>query len=273
MSYSKRATRRSPKLVIFLIDESTSMLENSGAEPKHVVVDRAVNSAIEQLVTVCNRAEGVRDFVELGVVGYGGRDRDNPTLRSLLNTRSGAWTAPLSAVAEMASVVDNKAQYVVSRPEGWTPMGAAVRLAGRLVNDWLVGHEDGPAPVIVNVTDGVPTDDDAPEGPVDAWAAKLEGLSTSDGACLLLNVGAPAVNGARIERSIFPTSAEIPTSQGADRLWRISSPLGEDLAPRAVQKGLLVAGSTASDRRLFAQGTDESLLDQIFDFGTEVRPH
>lgn len=273
MPYTKRATRRDPKLVVFLLDESTSMRDLSGTEPKHVVVDRAVNSAIEQLVTVCNRAEGVRDFVELGVVGYGGKDRENPHLRSLLKTRSGAWTAPLSAVADMASVVGNRAQYVVSEPEGWTPMGAAVRLAGRLVSDWLVGHEDSPAPVIVNVTDGVPTDDDAPEGPVDEWAKKLERLSTSDGGCLLINVGAPAMNGERLERSIFPQGAEIPQAQGAQRLWSLASPLADELAPRAVQKGLLAPGAVAGDRRLFAQGTDETLLDRIFDFGTEVRPH
>lgn len=273
MPYTRRGTRRDPKLVIFLIDESTSMLDKSGAEPKHVLVDRCVNSAIEQLVTICNRADGVRDYAELSVIGYGGRDRESPVLRSLLSTPSGAWTASLSAVAEMASVIDGRATYVTSQPDGWTPMGAAIRLAGRLVSDWLVEHGDSPAPVIVNVTDGVPTDDDAPEGPVDEWATKLAKLSTSDGSCLLLNVGAPTVNGDVLERSIFPSGAELPDVQGAKRLWGLASELPDELAPRASRLGLLPSNASAAGRRLYAQGTDQTLLEKIFDFGTEVRPH
>jgi len=272
MAYDKRGTRNAPKLVIFLIDESTSMQEITAGEPKHIVVDRCVNSAIEQLVTICNRADGVRDYAELAVVGYGGRDREAPTLRSLLPTTSGAWTAPLSAVAEMATVVDDRAQYVTSVPNGWTPMGAAIRLAGRLVSDWLVEHPDSPAPVIVNVTDGLPTDDDAAEGPVDEWAKKLEQLATTDGSCLLINVNAGAF-GVTLDRCIFPAEGEVPDSEGATRLWSFSSNLPEELVSRAARLGLIPQTAISDGRKLYAQGTDEPLLERIFDFGTEVRPH
>jgi hypothetical protein len=271
--FSKRGTRREPKFLIFLIDESTSMLESSGAEPKHVVVDRCVNGAIEQLVTICNRADGVRDYAQLAVIGYGGQNRTVPTLRSLLNTRNGAWTASLSEVAATATVVNGRAKYVASAPDGWTPMGAAIRLAGRLVNDWLMEHNDSPAPVIVNITDGMPTDDEAPEGPMEEWAAKLESLRTIDGECLLINVGAPGASGEYVHSCVFPTQDELPPVQGALRLWSSASPLPEELLQRATRLGLVPPGSAAAGRRLYAHGTDVTLLEKIFDFGTEVRAH
>jgi len=171
----------------------------------------------------------------------------------------------------MATVQDGRALYVTSSPGGWTPMGAAIRLAGRLVSDWLGQHPDSPAPVIVNITDGVPTDDESPEGPVDVWAEKLPTLSTVDGPCLLINVGAPEAEA--LDRCVFPTAAELPQVEGTDRLWQMASPLPDELAPRAVRLGLLPQGVTAEGRRLYAHGTDETLLEKIFDFGTEVRPH
>jgi hypothetical protein len=267
-----RGTRHDPKLIIFLIDESTSMTGLCAGVPKHTVVDRCVNSSIEQLVTVCNRADGVRDYAELAVVGYGGNDKEAPVLRSLLATSSGSWTASLSAVAAMAAVEDGRARYFTSTPEGWTPMGAAIRLGGRLVSDWLETHPNSPAPVIVTISDGVPTDDEVPEGPVDAWAAKLPMLATEDGPCLLINVGAPQADA--LARCVFPTDLELPQVEGTQRLWQMASPLPDELVPRAMRLGLLPQDTkSAEGRRLYAHGTDETVLEKIFDFGTEVRPH
>jgi hypothetical protein len=275
MNYKMRATRKHPKLIIFLVDESTSMGLTYGGERKHVWVDRCINTAIRNLVWQCDEADGVRDWVHLAVIGYGGVDPNTPFVRSLLSTS--AWILPISTIAEtLIGKQDGLALYVESKPNGWTPMASAMKLAGTLASDWVEQHEDSPAPVILNVTDGVPTDDNAPDGPVEKWVEQLNGLATLDGPVLLMNAGVPDVDD-QLARSIFPTSGELPApelrySAQVRRLWQLASPLPTELLQNAIESKLLPDGSSAEGRRMYVHVSDPADLGQLFDFGTQLGP-
>ena len=265
-----RATRKYPKLIVFMVDESNSMGDLYGGEKKHLWVDRCINTAIRNLVWMCDSADGVRDWVHIAALGYGGSDRDNPYVRSLFSQPD--WVLPISQIATalVGKDVDDLALYIESKPDGWTPMGSAMKLAGSIVKDWVEQRSDAPAPVIINVTDGMPTDDDSDDGPVEKWVAAFDELETSDGPVLLMNAGVP--NGAeQLNHCLFPAGDEVPELDGVQRLWKLASPLPEELVANAVARNLLPKGAGADGRRMYVHVSNPAELSQLFDFGTEIR--
>lgn len=274
MRYTMRATRKFPKLIVFMVDESLSMGDLYGAEEKHLWVDRCINTAIRNLVWMCDSVNGVRDWVHIVALGYGGSDKENPYVRSLFSEPD--WVLPISRIAPalVGKDVDDLALYIESKPDGWTPMGSAMKLAGSIVKDWVEQRSDSPAPVIINVTDGLPTDDESADGPVEKWVAAFDELKTTDGAVLLMNAGVPnAIE--RLDPCLFPVTYEVPELIGVQRLWKLASPLPEELVANAVARKLLPNGATAEGRRMYVHVSNPAELSQLFDFGTEIAngPH
>lgn len=307
--YRASAQTPSPKLAIFLVDESTSMTERFGQLPKSEVVDLSVNAALHALINLNNTAGGIKDRMYVSVLGYGGDDRNSPEVYRLFERQADDFTQdepflPLSAIQAMSKeVVDGRKAFVRSRPDGWTPMAMAVKVAGTVIHDWvrwrlaIRGNADGtenprfplPAPVIINVTDGLPSDDDAEWGPIDKWVTQLQRgacypevssgrpISLIDGPPLLLNVGVPT-NSGNLPTLVLPTESELPRdssdeSAGVRRLWRLASPLHPNLLRTAIAKGVLPSGSSHEGRRLYANaGASATILDKIFDFGTYDQP-
>jgi len=270
-----RATRKYPKLIVCMVDESTSMGELYSGEKKQVWVDRCINTAIRNLVWMCDSADGVRDWVHIAALGYGGPDRNSPYVRSLFSQPD--WVLPISRVAGalVGKDADELALYIESSPDGWTPMASAMKLTGSIVKDWVEQRSDAPAPVIINVTDGLPTDDESSDGPVERWVAALDELETTDGPVLLMNAGVPDAD-EQLEPCLFPTSADLPEIDQVQRLWKLASPLPEELVPNAVARGLLPRGADAGGRRMYVHVSNPAELSQLFDFGTEIRadgPH
>ena len=76
MPYTAEISRTNPSCFLFLVDQSSSMLEPFGAQPdkqKAEGVADAINRLLQNVVIKCAKSEGVRDYFYVGILGYGGR--------------------------------------------------------------------------------------------------------------------------------------------------------------------------------------------------------
>ena len=76
MPYSAEISRTNPTALLFLLDQSSSMLEPFGGQPdksKAEGVADALNRLLQNIVLKCAKADGIRDFFHVGMISYGGR--------------------------------------------------------------------------------------------------------------------------------------------------------------------------------------------------------
>src|SRR2546427_6684066 len=83
MSYQAQISRISPTAFLFVVDQSGSMADkmSSGRSKAEFVAD-ALNRTLVNLVTRCSKSEGVRDYFDVGVIGYSGTTVGNGDRKS-----------------------------------------------------------------------------------------------------------------------------------------------------------------------------------------------
>jgi hypothetical protein len=225
------------------------------------------------LVTNCSKADGVRNYFDLGVLGYGGAGVANGLGGALasddLHAIAAVADAPLR-VEERSRAVDDGAGGIVEQKtkfpvwfepknEGGTPMRAALTRAAELLAEWCDAHPHSYPPTILHVTDGEATDGDPEE-----IAEALRELHTGDGQSLLFNLHVTTKGGREV---IFPGGDDALVDDYARMLFRMSSPLPPHLAKLAGDKGY----SVASGSRGFIFNADPKLIVDFFDIGTRPR--
>jgi hypothetical protein len=272
MPYSAEISRQNPSCFLFLIDQSGSMVEPiSGGDNKRKCdsVADAINRLLHNLIIKCARGEGIRNFYEVAVIGYGAQVA--PAFSGKL---AGRDIVPISEVAasparveERTKEVDDGAGGTVTRKvkfpiwfepmaKGTTPMGQALSLAHKLLSDWVGIHQNSYPPIVINITDGEATD----SGPV-AQAEALRSLSTFDGNVLLLNCHISSRPESPI---IFPeTDGGLP-DEFARILFSVSSVLPESLRQLAANENVVLGPET----RGFAFNADLTELIRFLDIGT-----
>src|SRR5437588_2233106 len=183
MSSPVEISRTNPTCLLFLIDQSHSMTGTfGGAEGKKKAdgVADAINRLLQNLVLKCAKADGVRDYFHVGVIGYGAE-----VAPKLAGTDAQQPLAPISAVAnnplrleQRTRMVDDGAGGLVEQAfrfpvwfepvaGGKTPMNGAVTLAREVLTDFIATYPDCFPPIVLNMTDGKPTD----ANPLDAAVA------------------------------------------------------------------------------------------------------
>src|SRR5271155_4405313 len=96
--YSAEIRRTNPTCFLFLVDQSSSMLEPfGGSEEKNKAqgVADAINRLLQNLAIKCAKSEGIRDYFHVGVIGYGGRV--SPAFGGKL---AGRGLTPISEIAQ-----------------------------------------------------------------------------------------------------------------------------------------------------------------------------
>jgi hypothetical protein len=144
-----------------------------------------------------------------------------------------------------------------------TPMCQAVAVAGAHVYQWAASHPDSFPPIIINITDGLVTDNGYEGANLDEWAQRLMNIQTSDGPSLLFNVflsPTPMSNGV-----LFPNSDRGLPPPGPD-LFRISSPL----PPMMLSNAIGVGNYVEQGARGFAFNADSKMLARLLEVGTRV---
>ena len=150
--------------------------------------------------------------------------------------------------------------------DGWTDMAAAFKMAKEIVENWIKDKPDNPAPVIINISDGVPyynhKDTATCAIETEAIAKEIMNISTTDGNVLIFN----AEIGQGATQIILPNSvAEVKAGgEGAEFLYEISSVIPEGYQSAANKNGLeLKEGSKGA---VFA--ADAENLIKLIDFGS-----
>lgn len=273
MTYEAQISRGNPTAFLFVVDQSGSMSDKmaSGKSKAEFVAD-ALNRTLMNLVTRCTKAEGVRDYFDIGVVGYGGN--------GVGNGFSGVLGAnvinPISAIEQnpvrvedrkkkmddgTGGILETSVKFPVwfePKASGGTPMrDALTRVAEELVA-WCDDHPNCYPPTVLHVTDGESSDGDPEE-----IANHLSQIRTNDGEVLILNIHVSSLGADPIS---FPSSASGLPDDYAKLLFRMSSQLPEHLIRFAQEKGHKVG----IESRGFMFNAEAGEIVDFFDIGTRA---
>ena len=274
MPYTAEISRANPSCFVFLIDQSGSMVEpiaGSDGKRKCDSVADAINRLLHNLIIKCARGEGVRNFYEVAVIGYGAQ-----VAPGFSGPLAGRDLVPIAEIANSPARVEEREKTVedgaggtivkkVKFPvwfepvaKGTTPMGGALSMAQSLLRDWVGRRASSYPPIVINITDGEATD----SGPV-PQAEELRGLATNDGPVLLFNCH---ISRDPIPPVVFPeTDADLPDAF-ARTLFRVSSPLPESIRTLAQGEHFNLGENSLG----FAFNADLVELIRFLDIGTRA---
>lgn len=276
MPYNAEISRSNPTAFLFLIDQSGSMNDRmiNGKTIAQWVAD-VMNRTLMNLITRCTKAEGTRDYFDVGIIGYGGRGVLNGLSGSLadriFHPISELEANPLRLEERVkkeddgaGGILERKITFPVwfeAEAYGGTPMcHALVTAAGEIV-DWCDKHPDSYPPTILHLTDG-----EANDGDPEDIGKKITTLSTEDGSVLFYNLHTTVGNEKPI---IFPNSEDgLPRNKYAEMLFNISSILPEHLNGCALEKGYPVK----ENARGYMYNADAVAIADFFDIGTRAAP-
>lgn len=292
--YTAIIDRANPSMILFLLDQSGSMQEvydpdnvqpmaapvsvegktythtASGPTKAQGLAD-AINKLLQTACIKCAREEGIRDYLHVGVIGYG--KVVGPAFAGELFGRE---LVPISEVGSKPARIDSRTKKVsdgagglveqaVKFPvwfdataEGGTPMCAALQEARRIVQGWLSTHPNCFPPVLINITDGESTDGD-PSGA----ATALRTLASSDGEVLLFNLHLSAQKQRDI---LFPNSEAGLPDQYARLLYQMSS----HLTPLMVSEARKAGFNIGEGARGFGFNAKLESAIQFLDIGTRA---
>lgn len=199
MAYTAEISRTNPSCFLFIIDQSGSMSDNyvNAGKPKSEALADVINRMLQQLVIKCAKSEGVRDYYNAGVIGYGA----NGVGAAFSGNLSGKNLVPISEIANhparievrtkkisdgAGGLVDTSVKFPIwfdPIANGGTPMTEAFKQANSIISDWLNKNPNCFPPVVIHITDGESTDGDPMEE-----MKKLTAISSSDGNVILFNL-------------------------------------------------------------------------------------
>ena len=247
--YTNAITRSNPSAFLFLIDQSGSMSDiMPTGNTKAVEVAKILNRLLADLTIRCTRADGVRDYFDVGVLCYNGDGVFNGFQGDLslsdLNPISSIERSPIRIDEIIKKVPDDAGSFyeqTVKFPvwfdptsKGGTPMCEAITKAGEILVAWCSepSHADSFPPTVLHISDGVSTDGD-PEG----FAMNLQQIQINDGSVLLFNLHLSTIENGQIQ---YPSSESILPDEDSKRLFRMSSLLPKQMAEYAASKGFNV---------------------------------
>mgnify|MGYP001083730834 CR=1 FL=1 len=284
MPYSAEISRRNPTCFLFLIDQSSSMSEPFGKNPdirKADGVADALNRCLSELVSRATKGAEILDRYFVGIIGYGAKVGftlgDSSQANELLPISKIAMN-PLRIEERKKTIYDGAgglSECTVKFPiwlepeaQGPTPMLKALELAHQALTAFVQQHPAAYPPVVMNLTDGQPTDDSGQSPPavlqqVESAAQRIRSLQTSDGEVLLFNLHISALPGQEIW---FPDNESVLPDEYARLMFRMSSVMPGPLLA-AARKMLPKQQIGELARGFIYQGGLESVI-RFFDIGT-----
>ena len=242
-----------------------------GNQTKADGVADAINRLLQNLVLKCAKAEGVRDYFHIGVFGYGA------TVGSAFSGHlAGRELVPISEIGLKPSKMEDRSQLIpdgaggiVEKPvkiptwfdpvaNGQTPMCHILNMSKKILSNWLSTNPDCFPPIVVNISDGEPTDGD----PKNA-AEDIKQLTSTDGNVLLFNLHLSSSTAPPVK---FPDSEEVLPDEHAKLLFRMSSVLPDYMRGLAQQEGYQVSEAS----RGFVFNAELVTVIQFLDIGTRA---
>jgi hypothetical protein len=276
MPYTAQISRTNPACVLLMVDQSKSMAEPYGAtaaQSKAAVVADSVNRLIQNLVLRSAKSGGVRDYFHVGLVGYGREVKSclaGNVFNAVLQPISKLSDSPLRVETRTritpdgsGGMTERKIKFPIwyePQAGGPTPMCEAFDHACHAVRKFAEAHPASFPPIVINMTDGKPTDGD-PGGK--AWLVRM--VSTDDGNALLFNI---LMSVGPMAPTYFPANEDQLTDEYAQALYKMSSQLPPKLLEAARAEGFGVRDGA----RGAVINADPTALVRFLDIGTRVSP-
>lgn len=236
--YDAQITRLQPTALLVLIDQSGSMSGGSSLidgvqRNKAEAAAYYLNSLLDELIGKCTKHDGLRDYIDICVLGYGkSSHKAAPVWTGALAAETWVTIRQLDAHADKETIAISKkirgveqTQSITRRKwfepvaENATPMGDALQQAAALLRQWVAQHPDSFPPIVINISDGESTDLRG-SALLDA-ATALKNIHTSAGRVLLFNchLGDDAGSACRFPRD----KSELPADKHAQEMLEMSS--------------------------------------------------
>lgn len=269
MPYGAEINREQPGLFIFLVDQSKSMDDRWGLDPNKTLSQGTadvLNRLLHDLIIRSTKADGVRAYFDIAVIGYGGDVNSGfstialnelPTsLDKIANTRMEKRIQKVEdGTGGLVDVEVNIPVWLDPIANGPTPMCKALSFAGNMLETWVPNHQGSFPPILVNITDGKPTD-----GNPEPIAEKIRNLRTNDGNALLFNIH---ISSSRAAPVLYPSTEDLVPDEGKS-LFRMSSVLPEVVIEQASGQNFSIDNSAKG----FAFNADLVTLITFLDIGT-----
>lgn len=276
MSHSKQWSSATPGLLIFLIDQSGSMLSQYKDNPdsRTVFATRVVNRVINDIIKKNFNGTQPKDRCFIVAIGYsvGATELCSGYLSELHNSPKRLEQVKKSISDGAGGLVEiDKTMPIWVEPtlkDGWTDMAQAFKMAKEIIESWVNDNPDSPAPVIINVSDRIPYYDhkDSVECARETSdiAKDIMNIITADGNVLIFN----AEIGEGATQIILPNSINDVQvgGKGAEFLYEISSEIPEGYKGAADKNGLTPFLKDGSKGAVFA--ADAEYLIKLIDFGS-----
>ncbi|MDR0762164.1 MAG: hypothetical protein LBF13_03825 [Campylobacteraceae bacterium] len=244
--------RKNPTAFLFVVDQSLSMgyVMPSVNKPKAKHVADVINRTILSLIDLCNKADGVRDYFYIGIIGYNGRGVKNALFdeqdRDILNSVSQV-ADNVKKIEYIIEKVDNGFGKIVEKriefpvwmepdADGETPMCEAFELAKKTLEEWCKNNPNSYPPTLIHVTDG-----DSTDGNPEEIAENIKKLCTLHGDTLIFNLHVSSFDANTIE---YPFSDNNITDEYAKMLFKMSSIFPEHLIGKANDRGYRVVNNS-----------------------------
>lgn len=278
MEYNKSFSSGSPGLIIYLLDQSDSMDSSYGkneSKSKAKFCAEILMNLIREVVL--NNLPGDGDVIDrafIVVIGYGGkRYEDEDSAKIILYE-------PLSEIANILE--KNYDNFIKPISNGITPMHQAFKKANNIISDWkdfykekgLNPISESPAPVIMNISDGMPgyrgIGEKAKED-VNLEINKIQKHKFDDGKPLIFNIHISSDFG---ETIILPNKMSSEYDESIKFFFNISSKMPEQwrLNAQVILKGNDFIDQLSSDTKLVSYQTDPKILMKLLRFGTGLTP-
>lgn len=265
----KQWSSATPGLLIILLDQSGSMMSDYEGTTRTKFATLAVNKVIDNIIQKNFDGDAPKNRCFISVIGYNHNVKElcSGWLKELDESPLRYETLKKKTPDGAGGIVEvDVKQPVWVEPidkDGATNMLGAFQLAKELVEKWMADNANGPAPVIINISDGVPYYDG--KDPRDcmretvALANEIKSLSNSDGNVLIFNAQIDSV-----PTTVFPSDRNDIQQEAGQFLYDITSEVPESYKAAAGKNEL----PTNDGSRGCIFGADGVQLIQLIDFGS-----
>jgi uncharacterized protein YegL len=223
-----------------------------------------INRTINELININMNGDKVKDRVFISIIGYG-----NPAVKEIRSDYLSKYAAsPLRIESGNQKVSDGNGGlieidiqnpiFIESASSGGTPMGSALEFAKTLVESWIQKKSENPAPVIINISDGLPTDTEQKSIQV---ASQIMALSCGDGNPLIFNAH---IGNDAAKYSCNESESELGVDEQAKFLFQISSKIPDSYKDAAQKQELAVKQNS----RGFVSNADPETFIKFINFGS-----
>jgi len=272
-SNSKQWSSATPGYIIFLVDQSGSMQESyTEGKTRSEFTSLVINRTINELINTNMDGEKVKDRVFVSMIGYGGSSSlavddirsdylssfaDNPLRMENLKKRVSDGAGGLIEIDEQMPI------FIEPTANGLTPMADALSFAKELIEGWLQKKPDNPAPIIINISDGLPytgtTLNEAMNKAISV-SKEIMSINSNDGNPLIFN---SHIGDGGTQCGFEESESELSDDQ-AKFLFKISSKVPESYKQAAVKQDFKVK----SESRGFVSNADPESFIKFINFGS-----